>query len=251
MTHYTLILLVLFLFVVLPIMKRVLFPKGDVGERRVARILRRLPQREYVVLNDIILPTNKGTSQIDHIVVSVYGLFVIETKYYKGKIYGGENSEYWTQHLYGESHQFYNPILQNAGHVKALRNVLSEFGYLPILSMVAFSGQADLRMKITNACIVYWKQIIRVIYQFEERRLTEDQVEEVVSTIKNVRLNNKEHSVRREHKKNARKARNSDRKRYSAGICPECGSRLVLREGKYGRFYGCSNYPKCTYTRKG
>jgi len=32
--------------------------------------------------------------------------------------------------------------------------------------------------------------------------------------------------------------------------CPQCGSRLVERIGKYGRFYGCSSYPNCKYTAK-
>ena len=31
--------------------------------------------------------------------------------------------------------------------------------------------------------------------------------------------------------------------------CPECGHQLVIREGRYGKFIGCSNYPECKYTR--
>jgi len=33
-------------------------------------------------------------------------------------------------------------------------------------------------------------------------------------------------------------------------ICPRCHSSLVLREGMYGEFYGCSNYPKCKFIKK-
>lgn len=32
--------------------------------------------------------------------------------------------------------------------------------------------------------------------------------------------------------------------------CPQCGSPMVLRHGKYGNFYGCSQYPKCRCTRQ-
>lgn len=32
--------------------------------------------------------------------------------------------------------------------------------------------------------------------------------------------------------------------------CPRCGGKLYRREGKYGEFLGCSNYPKCNYTKK-
>lgn len=34
------------------------------------------------------------------------------------------------------------------------------------------------------------------------------------------------------------------------GICPRCGGTLVLRNGKYGEFLGCSNYPKCKFIKK-
>ena len=34
------------------------------------------------------------------------------------------------------------------------------------------------------------------------------------------------------------------------GVCPKCGGELIMREGKYGSFIGCSNFPKCRYTQK-
>ena len=55
--------------------------KGAVGERRVARILNRLPKTEYKVLHDVMLSVpNDCTTQIDHVIISMYGIFVIETK---------------------------------------------------------------------------------------------------------------------------------------------------------------------------
>ena len=33
-------------------------------------------------------------------------------------------------------------------------------------------------------------------------------------------------------------------------LCPKCGAEMVKRKGKYGEFYGCSNYPTCRGTRK-
>ena len=43
--------------------------------------------------------------------------------------------------------------------------------------------------------------------------------------------------------------RNKAAKRYDPTICPECGGRLVERNGRNGRFVGCSSYPRCKYTR--
>ena len=33
-------------------------------------------------------------------------------------------------------------------------------------------------------------------------------------------------------------------------MCPECGSPLVIRKGKYGEFVACSNFPTCKYIKK-
>lgn len=143
----------------------------------------RLPKDQYRVLNDVIIPTPNGSSQIDHLVVSVFGIFVIETKNYSGWILGAEHAEYWTPNIYGKKYKIYNPILQNAGHVRALRRILKDFEPLPILPIVAFSGKADVKVKIEDACVVYWSQIRKVINQFEEIRLTWNQVNAICATI--------------------------------------------------------------------
>ena len=39
-------------------------------------------------------------------------------------------------------------------------------------------------------------------------------------------------------------------KKTGDGICPKCGGKLIMRDGKYGKFIGCSNFPKCRYTQK-
>jgi len=84
--------------------------KGWLGEKTVSLYLHMLPQTEYAVMNDVILSTDTGTTQIDHVVVSFYGIFVIETKNYKGWIYGNEDSEQWTQKYLWEEKQFYESL---------------------------------------------------------------------------------------------------------------------------------------------
>ena len=77
------------------ILKRLLSSKGAIGETRVARILEKLPEEKYSVINNLLLNNNGYTSQVDHVVVSVHGFFVIETKTYQGI----KNSERWSQKL--------------------------------------------------------------------------------------------------------------------------------------------------------
>lgn len=169
------------LIVILPVALIVLLwkllpSKGTMGEKRVAQILKKLPEDRYKVINNLLIQNNGYTTQIDHIVISVYGIFVIETKTYQGWIYGGENSDFWTQNIYGHKYQLRNPIHQNYGHIKAIKNILHEYPGLLYISIVAFSRQASLGVS-SNTPVIYWNQILPVIYQFENRVLTERQVE--------------------------------------------------------------------------
>ena len=126
MGYNILLFLVIFGFIFL--VKKIPEIRGHIEEKKVSAFLATLPSYEYKIFNDILLATESGTTQIDHIVVSRFGIFVIETKSYRGWITGNENG--------------------------------------------------------------------------------------------------------------------------SAGICPQCGGNLVLRNGKYGSFYGCSHYPTCKFTKK-
>ena len=85
--------------------------KGAYAEDRVARRLSQLPE-EYQVFNDVYIRSGGRSVQIDHVVISRYGVFVIETKNYKGWVYGSENAEYWTQNIYGHKYKLYRTPLK-------------------------------------------------------------------------------------------------------------------------------------------
>ena len=218
--------------------------KGKVGEKVVAGKLDRLPKDQYRVLNNVTIPTPKGSSQIDHVVVSVYGIFVIETKNYNGWIYGGENSEYWTQNIYGNKYQLYNPILQNAGHVRALRRVLKDYEPLPIMPIVAFSGKAD---SSKSFAIMNFDAGTGLDDEAISFSLLSDQVNAICDTILAVQIE-PGRETDKQHVKDIRNAREQKYDAVASGRCPRCGGTLMLRSGKFGKFYGCSNYPKCNYT---
>ena len=137
------ILVVVIPIVLFILLLKLLPSKGAIGEKRVAHILKKLPEDRYKVINNLLIQNNGHKTQIDHIVVSVYGIFVIETKTYQGWIYGGENSDYWTQNIYGNKYLLRNPIHQNYGHIKAVKNILDEYPGLPYISIVAFSRHSE------------------------------------------------------------------------------------------------------------
>lgn len=233
--------------------------KGEFGEKRVSSILNRLPSEFYHVFNNIILPTSKGTSQIDHIVISEYGLFVIETKNYSGKVYGSENAEYWKEYFnwfsrawykYGhhsKSYSFYNPIRQNSSHIHALRTLLKEYGDLPFYSIIVFSNKADLHVTVYSAIVTHLRYLDYTIKQYNHPILSDNQIQAIIKTISNSQLEATEETVS-EHMYNVIEAKETKSEKIRSGKCPRCGGNLILREGRYGRFYGCSNYPDCRYT---
>lgn len=96
---------------------------------------------EYFIFQNLILPAHRKNLQyteIDHVVVSRFGIFCIETKSTAGKIYGSRKSKQWTQYLNGKPYLFYNPLKQNYAHVQALKEFLGASVKAPIHHYVVF-----------------------------------------------------------------------------------------------------------------
>ena len=220
--------------------------RGDRGELRVARRLRNLKGEEYVVFNDLLLKTDRGSSQIDHIVISRYGIFVIETKNYSGWIHGHENSEYWTQSIYRKKTKFRNPIKQNWSHIYALKDVLSEYRQAIYHPIIVFAGRAELKNVDSSIPVIYEHQIIRVIKDQTRRpNLSYEQIKGIAVRLSEISIQDRK--SRRQHVRQVRNQVHERRRSEKQKVCPRCGGNLNLINGKYGKFYGCSNYPRCKY----
>lgn len=219
--------------------------KGWIGEATVASILSKLPKEEYITINNVMLHTAHGTTQIDHIVVSIYGIFVIETKNYRGWITGSDNSEQWVKNMYGKKYSFRNPIKQNWGHVKALEDLLNKSAdyFIPI---IVFSNSASLKVK-TNNLVIYTSKLKKVIKSYNKILIDNQELESTVRTINESNIDSREN--RKKHVSNIHKNLSKQKKLINSEICPRCGGALVKRKGKYGVFWGCRNYPKCRFTK--
>lgn len=122
-----------------------IYIRGYDGERRVLRALRRLPD-EYRILNDVTIKVDEDEAQIDHVVVSPYGIWCIETKSHRGMTFGKEKDQNWTQVKHSEKgkrykNKLYSPIRQNATHCKRLDDFIQQrLGMsVPVRSVVVFS----------------------------------------------------------------------------------------------------------------
>ncbi len=218
--------------------------KGVLGEALVKFTARlRLPAETYHPIYNVTLKTPDGTTQIDHIFVSRFGIFVVETKNMKGWIFGDENQAQWTQKIFKKSFKFQNPLRQNYKHVKALEAVLDVPPEV-IHSVVVFVGESNFKSSMPPN-VTRGGDYIKYIKSFREPVLTDIKVQDLLAQIQSGRLE----PSRETHRKHVEKLKSrsdpaSERK------CPKCGSNMVLRKAKRGtnsgkQFWGCSRFPRC------
>lgn len=118
------------------------------GESLVRRALvEQLPPESWHLLNNVTLQVEDGTTQIDHVLVSRFGVFVIETKHYKGWVFGDEKTKQWTQVLFLRRYRFQNPIHQNYKHLKAVQALLDFLPPEQVVGIVVFTGDAEFKSK--------------------------------------------------------------------------------------------------------
>lgn len=215
---------------------------GKDGERDVSYILSSLPQ-EYLVANDVIIPdqttdpNKKYTTQIDHVVVSPFGVFVIETKNYSGWIFGDEKSKRWKQTFKTTEAQYlYNPIKQNWGHTYALAEHL-QLNIRIFKPIVVFSDDCELHVSSTTP-VVYMSQLKEQILNYTQEIIPRESVAIIFDRLSKINLVGEE--VESRHINSIGERFIDKEATMQNGICPHCGGRLVLRNGT-GKGAGCTS----------
>ena len=219
---------------------------GFAGEYWVQKELNKLPG-EYLFLSDVMLEIEGKTTQIDHIVFSKYGIFVIETKQRNTYITGNEHDKYWIVKAGRKKHYMYNPIHQNYGHKKAIEKVLG-LDYNQVIDIVCVSGQANLRIK-SNKVVRVERLVDRILFEKDEK------IQDYVSMAHRINaMNIVDKKYRKQHIEDIKENINNNteelRKEVVMNRCPRCGNELVIRKGKTGEFVGCLSFPKCRYTKE-
>lgn len=163
--------------------------KGWYGEMLVRFVLNRLDKEKYNVINNLYIKSASGNvrkAQIDHVVVSTFGVFVIETKNYKGKIYGTERATKWQQYIGGRKYEFYNPLRQNYGHQKSLELWLEEngAGKIPVFPILVFTGDAKLK-KVPKDRVICLGQLKKKIRDLSvEEVMSKEQASEIAEILR-------------------------------------------------------------------
>ncbi|GAA4650007.1 NERD domain-containing protein [Kistimonas scapharcae] len=219
--------------------------KGWLGERLISFTLQLLLDRkQYHLINNVTLPTDDGSTQIDHILVSRFGIFVIETKNMKGWIFGSANQKQWTQKIFRHTSRFQNPLHQNYKHTRTLANCLG-LADDNLFSVVVFVGEATFKTSMPDN-VTYGRGLVRYIRSKTDALLSDQEVAVAVANIQAGRLKPSLHT-NREHVRHVEAIK---RQKSDAKHCPACGNDMVLRTAKKGAhagtaFWGCSTFPKC------
>lgn len=179
--------------------------KGIEGERRVYTFLSKtLDKTTWYIFNDVRFYSNNRCTQIDHVVVSKFGIFVIETKNITGNILGSVNDTFWNSLLSFKSYQFYNPIKQNQGHINSLKYNLEKKLLLHLdntlfYSLIVFPQYSLNAIKIkgnlgNNTSVVSLNDLQKYFNQFTYEVLSLDVLQDILKILE-------QHSYSHFHKK--------------------------------------------------
>lgn len=236
----------IFLLIIVILFFKSPFMKGKIGEGIINFTNSAvLDENIYTPVKNVTLSLNDGsTTQIDHILISKYGIFVIETKNLKGWIFGGEHQNEWTQQNFKQKYKFQNPLHQNYRHTKALEEVL---GLPPsaFISVIAFVGGCKFKTPMPSNVFqgISYTSYIR---SFTQEKLDPLQIRQALNKLQNKRLD-QSFQTDQNHIRNLKERFT---KPVDSDNCPKCGGSMVLRRNRNNgnSFYGCSNYPKCKHT---
>ena len=225
---------------------------GHMGEWLTEYALARggLPGRMRTWSN-VLVPKDGAVvdeTELDVLMLHERGVFVFESKNYSGWIFGSEGQRMWTQSLNrATKERFYNPVMQNAAHVRALskRLVVPERDFV---SYIVFSDRCELRKVPADG------EGYRICHRDDLLRLVRRDL-----ASRDVAFNGLQYSTLEQRIDELAAASTDEAQTFhaqdvqvaqSGNVCPRCGGKLVRRSGKYGEFFGCENFPRCRFTRK-
>lgn len=169
---------------------------GWLGENNTKDALKKLPKDKYTIINDIYICINGSIHQIDHVIVSSYGIFCIETKQWNGLILGNKYDKNWIKYMGKNKYICENPIRQNYGHVKSLCELLN-MDEDKIYNIVCIPSGAKVRVK-DDGEVTRYNTIVNKILSYKEQVI--DNVDEIVDIIN--KNNIKDKQIKKEHIKN-------------------------------------------------
>lgn len=190
--------------------------------------------KDYMYLSDLLIKNPKsstGYSQIDHIIITPYGLFVIETKNYQGTIYGGKNKKTW---LINGKFKMMNPLMQNYGHIQALKNFIEDKYQQYFISLVSFTKRCtfkieeELRKINSNELVIYDVELTQFInrkvavlkLQYKKPIFLKNEIETIYNSLLNANITDA--AIRKQHIDIIKEKKNITDKKEKETKCIVC-----------------------------
>ena len=160
----------------------------NIGEEIVSReILVNFRWPDYHLMNHVTLQMDDGTTQIDHILISRFGIFVIETKHYSGWIFADAKQKNWTQTFFASKFRFQNPLHQNMRHVQAVQDLLDFLPTNTIKAIVVFTGEAKFKTTVPQG-VFNTAEMIDYLHNQTDEILSVDQLQHCVGRLETTRM---------------------------------------------------------------
>jgi restriction system protein len=153
------------------------------GEERVySTLCWSLDSRVYHFIRNIRLPTGSATTHIDHVIVSRFGIIIIDADHRSGGIYGSDDDPNWTQICFGRKILFPNPLWRNFQHVMTLSDVtgVSQLYFHPI---VVFTGDCEFKTDMPGN-VMMLDHLIPYVRGFQHHMIKDVQVPDVANAIR-------------------------------------------------------------------
>ncbi|HVJ48727.1 nuclease-related domain-containing protein [Desulfitobacterium sp.] len=203
--------------------------KGEIGEYKIEVGLGQLP-RCYKLSSNLLFKTEQGFEHIDHLVISPYGLFIIEVNNLSGIILGEETDLNWHQAITWRVKTFPNPLFKNQNSIEVLSKWVNLDEKLPIYSFVTFSRRSDL--KVISGSVFYDTDILTVIRKRTQQEvLSEAEVLAVYNKIG--KANILDPNIRNKYSARLRKERLLQRPQYGDIRCRICQKAVSQRSARY------------------
>ena len=144
------------------------------------------------LLNNVTLEHEDGSTQIDHILLTQNGIFIIETKDYTGWIFGSEKQSQWTQKIFKKTYRFQNPLHQNYKHLIVVQGLLDFLPKTHFKSLVVFTSKSEFKTQLPSN-VIHLPDLPKSINESSPTAISQDELQRCVGRLecKRFELTNK------------------------------------------------------------
>ena len=206
-------------------------------------LLKKLDKNEYRFFKKLPVDNVQRKNFFDYVIVSSYGVFIIDTIEQLGTVYGDEDDKYWKVYTKNRGIiKFDSPIQRNYKKITAFLKNITEIDPECFHSIFVFPNKSELNISIDSAAVAKKDRLISTLEGFEEKMVDSLRFNYLVHLFELYKSNKKNLPIPKLFKK--------EEKKINLQTCPLCNSHLVYKESEFGDYFICSSFPDCRYRQE-